>query len=237
MPRTAAHGARVCGALAAAFVFGAPMAHATGAFSATDWTLQNVDLNDGGQITGAFTVSSTTGAITDWNLTTTKGSWGPGGFNYNSADSVVLEDGSDLGGLVFELQQRSLPGEPLLLAANARTLLLYFISPFPTSPEDIALDTENFVSSVFQASFECIGANCGEDVQNDVSEDPPPAVGINRRTCDAFGCPTGLALEDDTARDRHVPGVPEPAAWALMILGFGGVGAALRRSRIAVLTS
>jgi hypothetical protein len=27
--------------------------------------------------------------------------------------------------------------------------------------------------------------------------------------------------------------VPEPASWALMILGFGGVGAALRRPRKA----
>lgn len=30
------------------------------------------------------------------------------------------------------------------------------------------------------------------------------------------------------------PGVPEPAAWALMILGFGGVGAMLRRRGVAV---
>ena len=29
-------------------------------------------------------------------------------------------------------------------------------------------------------------------------------------------------------------GVPEPAAWALMIIGFGGVGAATRRRRTAV---
>ena len=27
------------------------------------------------------------------------------------------------------------------------------------------------------------------------------------------------------------PGVPEPASWALMLVGFGGLGAALRRSR------
>ncbi|THD57922.1 choice-of-anchor A family protein [Phenylobacterium sp.] len=31
----------------------------------------------------------------------------------------------------------------------------------------------------------------------------------------------------------HVPGVPEPAVWALMILGFGFTGAALRRRRAA----
>ncbi|MBS0334235.1 MAG: choice-of-anchor A family protein, partial [Proteobacteria bacterium] len=33
--------------------------------------------------------------------------------------------------------------------------------------------------------------------------------------------------------DNPPPGVPEPAAWALMILGFGGAGAALRRRRAA----
>jgi hypothetical protein len=27
-------------------------------------------------------------------------------------------------------------------------------------------------------------------------------------------------------------GVPEPAAWALMLLGFGGIGAALRRRQL-----
>ena len=30
------------------------------------------------------------------------------------------------------------------------------------------------------------------------------------------------------------PGVPEPAAWALMILGFGATGAAMRRRRTMV---
>ena len=28
-----------------------------------------------------------------------------------------------------------------------------------------------------------------------------------------------------------IAGVPEPASWALMLVGFGGLGAALRRSR------
>jgi fibro-slime domain-containing protein len=29
----------------------------------------------------------------------------------------------------------------------------------------------------------------------------------------------------------NVPGVPEPASWALMLLGFGGIGSIMRRSR------
>ena len=42
---------------------------------------------------------------------------------------------------------------------------------------------------------------------------------------------TGFAVTA-TGPDR-TGGVPEPAAWALMILGFGGAGAALRRRRTA----
>jgi hypothetical protein len=34
--------------------------------------------------------------------------------------------------------------------------------------------------------------------------------------------------------DTSGPGVPEPAAWTLMILGFGAVGAGLRRRREAL---
>lgn len=53
-----------------------------------------------------------------------------------------------------------------------------------------------------------------------------------------FGSPTWTAGSTGTfASDLDViPGggvVPEPAAWALMILGFGGVGAMLRRGRTA----
>ena len=34
-----------------------------------------------------------------------------------------------------------------------------------------------------------------------------------------------------------VQAVPEPATWAMLILGFGGIGAALRRSRSMQATS
>jgi hypothetical protein len=35
--------------------------------------------------------------------------------------------------------------------------------------------------------------------------------------------------------ERNGGGVPEPAAWALMLVGFGGMGAALRRRRLAAI--
>jgi hypothetical protein len=37
--------------------------------------------------------------------------------------------------------------------------------------------------------------------------------------------------------DIGAPGVPEPATWAIMLMGFGGMGAALRSRRKAALTA
>ncbi|MFL5297937.1 MAG: PEPxxWA-CTERM sorting domain-containing protein [Phenylobacterium sp.] len=39
---------------------------------------------------------------------------------------------------------------------------------------------------------------------------------------------------DDISLSTTAPNVPEPGAWALMILGFGAVGSVLRRRRVAV---
>lgn len=44
----------------------------------------------------------------------------------------------------------------------------------------------------------------------------------------AAGTPAGLAVRLDTLA------VPEPATWGLMILGFGAVGAAMRRRKTSV---
>ena len=47
--------------------------------------------------------------------------------------------------------------------------------------------------------------------------------------------PTGIAAISDFAPDNsNIRAVPEPAAWALMLAGFAGVGAALRQRRRAI---
>ena len=47
----------------------------------------------------------------------------------------------------------------------------------------------------------------------------------------------GLTATDVGRNGNDIVGVPEPAAWTLMILGFGGVGAMLRRRRNAPATA
>ena len=47
------------------------------------------------------------------------------------------------------------------------------------------------------------------------------------------GSPGWGQIDNLTIDDRVTAGVPEPATWAMMILGFGAVGATLRRRRLA----
>jgi hypothetical protein len=57
--------------------------------------------------------------------------------------------------------------------------------------------------------------------------------------CDANIADRGACTANVAARDAFtsVTGAPEPAAWALMILGFGTAGAMLRRRRTAAATA
>jgi hypothetical protein len=59
------------------------------------------------------------------------------------------------------------------------------------------------------------------------------AAGLNIVDLDQNGVPTTLAGNVRIGGTGFEPGVPEPAAWALMLLGFGLTGASLRRNRHA----
>lgn len=59
------------------------------------------------------------------------------------------------------------------------------------------------------------------------------SVALNNVT---FGTPGSAQVGGTfTLLSNSVPGVPEPATWAMMLIGFGAVGYAMRRSRKAVL--
>ena len=70
-------------------------------------------------------------------------------------------------------------------------------------------------------------------------------LGGTGRFTGASGTFEAAGLADARTRPTHVaiafignvnaPAVPEPASWALMILGFGGIGLAMRRGRERVL--
>jgi hypothetical protein len=48
-------------------------------------------------------------------------------------------------------------------------------------------------------------------------------VGTGTGSCDGYGCAGGFYVNDIQVNDP-VPSVPEPATWAMMVLGFVGIG-------------
>ncbi len=44
----------------------------------------------------------------------------------------------------------------------------------------------------------------------------------------------GYALSFSDGITNPAPGVPEPTTWAMMLVGFGGLGCLLRRRRVAL---
>lgn len=88
---------------------------------------------------------------------------------------------------------------------------------------------------VWNWGFEANGATGG--VVGAISPGPQTlTIFVNTTGSGIFGDvltagPSGLTF-DASLELSPLPSVPEPASWALMILGFGLVGATLRRSRV-----
>ena len=81
----------------------------------------------------------------------------------------------------------------------------------------LALNTLLGVSTYTPTNFTNLGELSGSVLSGSAPIIPPPCSGLN----------CGSSVFGSAA-------VPEPAAWALMILGFGGVGTMLRRRRMAL---
>ena len=77
------------------------------------------------------------------------------------------------------------------------------------------------VYSVFSPNSNATGGFVGWEGldQNGYSESP------------LYDVHTGVVTGDLANIDLGVPGVPEPATWAMMLIGFGGLGAAMRARR------
>lgn len=70
---------------------------------------------------------------------------------------------------------------------------------------------------------------CAQDLHIDVNGDGYANPGGQGSAYSAYVSDHGVHLENFAFRVVGAGAVPEPSAWALMILGFGAVGASLRR--------
>jgi MYXO-CTERM domain-containing protein len=147
------------------------------------WNLQNVVFSDGGVATGWFTRDSSTGLLTNFDITTTAGYAVQSGFHYTPPTSS-------------QYAPSSWDSRPSLSVSNSdgRWFLFVFIDPLPASGVDV-LAPGNFYGTA-QGSWEAKPVFNGRNVIS-----------------------------------GQVSSAPEPAAWSLMILGVGGMGAALRTRR------
>lgn len=100
---------------------------------------------------------------------------------------------------------------------------------FHQSATNSLLFTSNFTASAEADAFNVLGAFANAYVD--------PMITLN---FDLAAEGFTLTLADGSSVGNAIPGaggVPEPAAWALMIAGFGGVGMAVRRRRAIALAA
>ena len=89
-------------------------------------------------------------------------------------------------------------------------------------------DVKPTCTSVMLSSSAAVAAGCwpGAEFADQMNTDELGNLPLNRWE------KQNIAKFLGTLTDGYQPGgVPEPATWALMILGFGGIGARIRRRR------
>ncbi|MES2754802.1 MAG: PEPxxWA-CTERM sorting domain-containing protein [Pseudomonadota bacterium] len=146
--------------------------------------------------------------------------------------------------------QRTLGGTPPTGLSGIGTAVPYQTFGFTTSVSgsyafEVTAGYDNFLS-LYQNAFN--PANALSNVL--VSNDDNPTIGLSGFTRNLtngtqyflvstgysntdFGTFNGVVTGPAALNFAGVAAVPEPAAWALLILGFGAIGSTLRRNRRA----
>jgi hypothetical protein len=157
-------------------------------------------------------------------------SHGVAGWGFLAPSSYLGDKSAYIGGTFsFELASQFLDyaNRPLLTltAGNGKTIYSNW-GPTPgttLTPFDVTLTAANFYN--------------GTDVTRtgDVSKDEFAAIMADLKAIQVYGDWTSnvdvVRLDNVAMSARSVSAVPEPATWAMMIVGFGAAGAAIRRRR------
>ncbi len=192
--------------------------------------------------TSAFTATAGQNLHYEFNFITSDGQFDPGGFIYEDYGSVQLIDVTT-GNSIMLFNARTEPSGTIAPGTG-----LPPIDPGVTlTPLDVPISpgsgtgTNNFPggpvwSPLGSSSGTCYGAGCGltgwiaSDYTVATSGTYQLVFGVSNWSDTAFD--TGLAYNGITIGTTPIgEDVPEPAAWALMLVGFGGLGATLRRRR------
>ncbi|THD53563.1 PEPxxWA-CTERM sorting domain-containing protein [Phenylobacterium sp.] len=158
---------------------------------------------------------------------TNGGAPGEANLTLETASAVDAAGGYDVTSITGEVDGETITG----LIANPS-------QPFPAYSADGMFIFDN----VFYADSSPVLSNPGLFFSG-ASGDEYNLFSDNATTYELYRATSGVGYQANSVgvlayRDPpslpDVGGIPEPAAWSLMILGFGGVGALLRRRRNAI---
>jgi hypothetical protein len=145
-----------------------------------------------------------------------------------SGEMMVVNGASNANDIVWS---EGTAQSPLIGAADtAYTFTFWVASVYPDSPADLQLWING--AAVNGASFQALGGQAGLGNWQEFSyTGTSPDSGLKSIALSNLN--TAASGNDFALDDMHLGGtaVPEPASWALMILGFGGAGAMLRSNR------
>ena len=137
----------------------------------------------------------------------------------SDANTIVWSEG-DIGG-----------GQPLIGAANTSyTFSFWVASVYPASPADLQLWVNG--AKIDGVTFQAAGAT-GQwqpfTYTGNTGANGLKSISLSNNNLEPSG--NDFALDDMSVQGVAVP---EPTSWALMLLGFGGMGAMLRNRRRTV---